>query len=314
MKKSTQWFWILFAVWMMLIFTLTAFYLLEYIMPFLRSVSWVENSTIAFYNAYSWVEQAAYRVKKGAIGLEPTKSLSSSINNTFGYTGSTLSNTHPKTGLWNSPFDSTRNWSIVSAGRPIQIYLPTGVNLNSVYIYFRVPNFDSSATTYEIFDDSSFPEKDIVNWQLSHRDDVLNSQSWNRIRMANICNSRETCNSSKAFSFTTPSKSGFLLDDTVQTFSTFYSSKCSPNYSCMLKFTIINDLIACQSTTSTCAPSAARKRIPYLEYKIEFGVANVPANVINIASKWKSSGFQKALDVIFPQKGTIEAFDFTVFQ
>jgi hypothetical protein len=183
-------------------------------------------------------------------------------------------------------------------------------------LYLRVPNFDNSSSTYEIFDDASFAEKDIVNWQVSFTDDVLNSKPGNRIGKANICSSLEPCNTTKAFNFVTPSaKNGFLLDDTVQNFQTFYNSKCSTGaYSCLLKLSLINDLIACQSTSPSCLPTSIRKKIPYLEYKIDFGSSQVPSNLINIAANGKSNGFQKDIMVNIPQRGTIEAFDFTVFQ
>ncbi len=312
MKKNTTWFGIIFAIGVTLIFTLTAFYILEYIVPFMRNVEGVENSTLSFYNAYSGVEQAIYAVKAGNIWDQPNQALPAT-KSWYSYSVSTLSNTHPIAWKWNSPYDPSWNWSIISAGKPIQVYLPVGMNLSSVYVYFRVPDFDQSSSTYEIFDDATFTDKNIINWQLSYTTDVLNSSPGNRITKANICSSLELCNVWKAFN--PPLKNGFLLDDTAQNFQTFYTNNCnSGNYKCFLKFSIINDLVSCQSNSPSCLPSSVRKKIPFLEYRIDFGSSQVPSNIINITTSGKSSGYQKDLNLNISQRGTIEAFDFTVFQ
>lgn len=308
-QKNTQWFAIVIAIWIILIITLIAFYILEFIIPFAKNVKGLENSAMAYYQAYYWVEESIYDIRTNGIGYESTLAFSGTPL-TYSYDIDTLNTRHPAVWEWDSEYDS--NWGTLAQWKPLQIYLPNNLApvISSIRVYFRVPNFDSNTTTSESFDDSSLSDLDIVNWQIAGPTDVLNSRPVsiypnNRIRSWNIC-------SSTAVSCTwyqLSNKIWFTLEWTVdQDITTFYNANCrTSNYDCILKLTVINDLVATSWTVSG-------KKIPYLEYYIDFSWVNVPNPKILIDTSGKSYGYRKDIRINLPQKWLIEAFDFTVFQ
>lgn len=304
MKNNKKWFSIVFAMWMALISTLVVIYLLEYMIPFSKNVKGIENSTAAYYNGISAVENALYFITQNTIWSEsgtilPTTATGSSFQI---YAKST---TLPSPWYGNSEFDTNR--SRLSTWDPVQISLPTAINWASVKIFFRVPNFDNNAWTIDTID-ASLNGVDLINWQLSSTWNTLNSQSGSRFDNSDICSS--TNNGSSTFCMTTWntiwSISWLKLDNTSQTVSAFYAANCLVDYACTLKLSVINFL-------KWQTNSVPWKIIPYLEYKIVFPT-NVPSNVVRINIKGKSYGFQKEFDIYSPRESLIEAYDFTVFQ
>ena len=62
MQKNNKWSSLLLAMWLVMITSLLAFAILEYIIPFSREIKWIENSANAYYQANSWIEEALYSV------------------------------------------------------------------------------------------------------------------------------------------------------------------------------------------------------------------------------------------------------------
>jgi hypothetical protein len=56
------------------------------------------------------------------------------------------------------------------------------------------------------------------------------------------------------------------------------------------------------------------KKIPYIEYKINFNSVSVPERYTRIEASGQSYGFRKKIEVQIPQQTLNQAFDFTVFQ
>lgn len=315
-KNSTQWFAIVIGIWVILIITLIAFYILEFIIPFARNVRWLENATVAYYQSVSWVENALFFVRDPANGIGAEDTLAIWTGGiTYGY--DIISNTtrHPE--LWEGDSEYDSDWWIIAPWKPLQIYLPRNLwpIITAVRVYFRVPNFDNSAANSESFDISMLGQ-DIINWQLASPTNVLNSRpvSWiypeNRVQSTSICGSTGICNG-----YTIHDKMGFdLLWSADQSINTFYTSNCTAvDYQCILKFTVINDIVATSGLSTW-------KKIPYLEYYIDFdsnpALPNyvVPNPNIRIDATWMSFGYRKNIEITFPQKWLFEAFDFTVFQ
>lgn len=316
MKKNNIYgFSIVIAMWLTMVIGLMAFYLLEYMIPFSRNVKWVENSTKAYYQALSWVEEALIYIGTWWIGAENTVALTTSpistaydIKNTFPL--------HPPLNTWNSPLDD--DWNIIAPGHPIQIYLPRWItNFSSFRFYFRVPNFDSNSATLEEFNDANLIEKDIINWQLLSKTNTLNSHpvssyTDNRIQKNYICDSSKT--TATCTWYRLDIRQWYNLQDTNSTLGSFYTTQCNgADYDCLLKFSIVNELNA-----TTWGVTGTIKKIPFLEYRITFwawlGAVDVPSHIIEVDTSWKSYGYRKDLNISFPQKGTLEAFDFTIFQ
>lgn len=293
MKKNTRGFSIIIALWIVLIITLIAFYILEYIIPFSRNVKGIENATKSYYLALSWQENALFFIRENGIWVWDIKVLSWTSSSAYNIisTGTTL----PRLWFWTSDFD--KDWSKISPSESVQVFLPTGINWSNINIYFRVPYFSNNLEMSSTWD--------IVNWQLSSPSDILNAGDWERFASWTICNSWDSCVSWNLFSW----RSWFNLDNTVITFTNFYESNCTNDYDCVLKLSIINNLVAEKS--SGIWPQIT---IPYLEYKIDFNWQAIPTNIIQIEIWGLSYGFRKNFTLYYPLDSLIDAYDFTVFQ
>lgn len=304
MKNNKNGFSIMFAMWMALISTLIVIYMLEYMIPFSKNVKGIENSTAAYYNAMSAVENSLYFITQNTIWSESGTILpSTATGSSFQIYASGV--TLPSPWYGNSEFDTNR--SRLSIWEPVQISLPAGIAWWSTKIFFRVPNFDYIPWTIDTID-ASINGQDLINWQLSSTWTTLNSQVWSRFTNSNVCSS--TNNGSSTFCVTTwnvvSTKLWTKLDNTTQNIQNFYTANCLADYECTFKLSIINSL-------KWQTNGIAWKAIPYLEYKIIFPI-NVPSNIVRINIKGKSYGFQKEFDIFSPRESLIEAFDFTVFQ
>ncbi len=297
-QRKNWWFSIILALWIVLILTSISIYLLEYIVPFSRNVKGIDNYTKSYYQSWEWVEGSLYFLSNASLGAESTQTFTS---NPISYSFQTSSSgtVVPEPWKWESDFD--KDWGILWANMPVQIYLPSWVNWGLTKIYIQVPNFDGDGLTDESLDNTLTGE-DVINWQLASKNDVLNSVALNRFTWGDICHSNVTC-----ISKTISSLQWVLLDGTSDTFWNFFSTKCSPDFSCVLKLSLVNKLLWQSWWISW-------KKIPYLEYKIDFNWTYVPYNRVHISTSGKSYGFRKDFSFDFPLKMINEAFDFTVFQ
>lgn len=296
-KNNTSAFALIVAMFLMIITSLLALFLLEYIIPFSRNTKWMENWTKAYYQANKWIEDVLYSMKiEWNDPYFETWKTDTASKIWYYYSLSATWNTIPIAWDWTSEFN--QDYNKISISNPVQLFIKWGISWADVDFHFKVPHFDDSSTTAIVFTWWLATTTPIINWQLSSNSWTLNS-SWTQVMYSNICNS-SWCTAWLNFS----SKDWETLDWTWKTFQEFYTDeKCSSSW-CTLKLSIVNELL-----------TSDNKKIPYLEYKIELPTWTNIANYYSIIrSSWKSTWYRKDLKLYIPQQTTIEAFDFTVFQ
>ncbi len=304
MKKNKKAFSLVIAMWIVLVSTLLAYTILEYIVPFSKNVYWVWNSAKAYYNANKGVEKWLYFFStRGDANIMKEVSISSTwyTVNTFS-SGSVL----PKPWEWDSEYDS--NWNTISVWSPIQLSVWYGfVDLNDLNIYFRTPEINGSR--WDLRTGSWY-----ISWQISSSTGSLNSNSWSVINESGMDVDAWKSVSIKNLEWTSYDSfwnqvNGIEIEDIFG--SAPYSGvawfNCSDvSQKCILKFSLIDAL----ETTSW-------NPIPYLEWKVEDGSSpadSLPLRYSIIESVWKSRNFWRELKVRHPQSTLNQAFDFAVFQ
>ena len=288
--NNNSWFSIVIAMAMTIFIWLTALYILEYIIPFGRNVKGVEDASKSYYQAASGVEDALWFINQNDTGAEYDEMISSTERIDYWYEMTSNGSQIPLLWAWNSEYDN--DFNVLSGSLPIQLEIWNGrvSNWGSVDVHIRVPNTTWGSTPYSLDDTVD----SIVNWQISSPDNTLNSDG-TTITAAEI-------NSSSAISLW--SRNGIDLQNNTSRFSDFYNAECTSGISCILKLSIISNLVANENNTS----------IPYLEYQIDFWSDSVPLRFVQIEAIGKSNGFRKDLNVRVPQLTVDEAFDFTVLQ
>ncbi len=291
MKNNKKAFSLVIAMWLVLITSLLAFTILEFIVPFSRDIKWIENSTKSYYQANNWIERWLYFFSKRSDSqsrTELTRAYSVNIDYKFSTTSSGV--VIPATWKWNSSFN--KDWDTLSVSDPIQLLIWYAFisNLATLRIDFRVPDLNNDLILWETLDWTTTP---MVNWQLISETDTLNSLSTTVFTADNI-NSWDM-----AFSWLNGKK---VSDSSTVSFATFFwTNNCNTN-KCILKISVIDDL----KTWS--------KTIPFLEWKITTWANSLPLRYSTVESIWKSNWFSKNLQIRVPQETVSEAFDFTVFQ
>ncbi|MFK7780155.1 MAG: hypothetical protein QM490_03320 [Candidatus Gracilibacteria bacterium] len=286
------------AMGLVIVMTLIAFAILEYIIPFSREIRGVENSSNAYYQANSGIEEGLYDVYlrndsgggyTDEFGEDFSDDLITSKYHTYS-SGRTL----PLIGEGNSEYDS--NWNAISLGNPIQLSIGEDYIDDDFEIAFRVPNLDNSIFTNEILSgDNNFP---IINWQLSGNSKTLYA-SGSIIVVTDILDSEQAFGDYDINIWDDP---GEDLDGNDPTLGEFYFDNCA-SYKCVLKFSIVNKI----ETTDGVI-------LPYLEWKFETGGNIIPLRYTKIEASGKSYGYKKDLDVKVAGQTVNEAYDFTVFQ
>ncbi len=303
MKKNKKAFSLVVAMWLVLITSLLAYTILEYMIPFSRNVRWIENSTSAYYAWNKWVEVWLYFLNQRSdneLKISTTKNYLANNQYDFKINTSVAGPRIPEAWKWNSYFDTSRNQILV--WNPIQLsvwynYLPS----KDLKINFRVPDLNnnwlkgsSDNINNENITHSDWLSTWIVNWQLSSTIDTLNSHSGSLVTFWDVNND------SQIDVFWLEWK---RLNWTTQSFENFYATNCSWIWKeCMLKFSVINKL---ETPTGSW--------VPYLEWVINSWNV-IPLRYSRIVSEWKSYWFIKQIEVRIPQETVSEAFDFTVFQ
>lgn len=306
MKKNNKWLSLVVAIWLTLVMSLLAIYILEYIIPFWKNTKNIEQSVWAYYQADSWIEKALYKIIWASLWDEVSED---NISSTWGYSIKSTSSwkTLPPIWKWNSDFD--KNFNKLRVWEPIQIEIWYGkVNTNNLKFYFRVPDLDEDNNYNETL---SWGTLWIINWQLVWEDDILNSD-WTQL-IANDINwvlkSWETI--FKWWPSYLKYSKWLNLNGSWSVFKDFYNwnwtylgnPQCGSWSWCILKMSIVNNLELDDWIS-----------VPYLEWKIEKYWALIPLRYRIIETTWKTYWFQKSLEVKVPQQTINEAFDFTVFQ
>lgn len=296
MKNNKNAFSLILAMGLVLISSLLAYTLLEYMIPFWKNVKGIENSTKAYYQANNWIERGLYHFStRTNLRAETSKNYTSLIDYKF----STFSswNILPSTWFWSSDFD--KNWDTISLSNPIQLSIWNWfvTAINTLRLFLRVPDLDR----WPLLETLAWWILPIVNRQISSPSMTLNSNSWSIIKANQICPSTWACSWIQLS--TLPNWT--LLNWSAMNIWTFYSTYCTGTNKCILKFSVINDL------KTTWTPSVT---IPYLEWRLTSWTNILPLRYSRIESSWKSLDFTKSLEVRVPQETVSEAFDFTIFQ
>ncbi|MDD3145088.1 MAG: hypothetical protein PHV23_03160 [Candidatus Gracilibacteria bacterium] len=292
MKNNKKAFGLIIAMGLVLISSLLAFTILEFIVPFSKNIKGIENSTKSYYMANSGIESGLFFFSNRTGTL--LRSESSRVytgNYDYAYTTSSSGTTIPLTGKGNSDFD--KDWNTIGVSDPIQLSIGYGfANINTLRIDFRVPNLDGVNATTESLSGSTIP---MVNWQLTSPNDTLNSLSGTVLNASQV----------NGADIPLLGLSGKKVSDssTSSLLAFFTSNNCDTTEKCILKFSIVNDL----KTTGGIS-------FPYLEWKLTSGINKLPLRYSTIESEGKSTGFVKKIQVRVPQETVSEAFDFTVFQ
>lgn len=294
MKNNKNAFSLIIAMWLVLISSLLAFTILEFIIPFSKDVKWIENSTKSYYMANSWIEEGLFFFSGRSWSLLRNEDSKSYVWN-YDYLYTTSSSWTVLPLPWKGNWFNT-NYNKISASNPIQLSIGYNfiTNINTLVLDIKVPNFTWLPLPVATLSGTTLP---ILNWQLSSEDKTLNSTSWSVIKANQICDSNTVC------TINVSTLSWKELDLTSNDIANFYGTNCWVTKKCVLKFSILDDL---QLTTW--------QSIPYLEWRILAWANSIPLQYSIIESEWKSTWFVKKLKIKVPQETVSEAFDFTVFQ
>ncbi len=292
MKYNNRGFSIILALWFTLLMSFTWIYLIEYMVPFARNISWIENSSKAFYQSYGALEDSIYRTYEWGVWFAPPANpLATASPVDTAYSVISSGNVIPQ--AWRGSSPSTSNWNIISQNLGVNLFVGNNAFSSAwrqLRVRFTVPDYDNNGVTVDTL---KYPN-DIILWQLSDGVDSLSSLDLIDIP-ANIANM-----------FSNGSSTRWVLLDgvTQQYFSQFYSANCGSWNQCVLRFSIVNPLISNDDGV-----------LPYLQYLITTnGTANLPFQESYISAQWKSYWFKKDLEIVLPRPVTNSAFDFTVLQ
>lgn len=306
MHKNKKWFSLILAMWLVLIISLLAYTILEYMIPFSRNINWVENSSKAYYQANSWIEEALYKVyeRNNSWSIDNKTEFSTGFVSTTSLEFETYSSWSilPPDWEWNSEYD--KDWNIIANWLPIQleVWKNSLSSLLNIEIAFRVPNLDENIAFNDFISTASWSSP-VVNWQLSSDSTTLYA-SWSIITYNDILNSGQWIIDTNIELSDSILFKGEDIDWVEKTFNDFYWANCSwVTDSCILKFSIVNDLITNWGTY-----------FPYLEWKLDLWTNTIPLRYTKIVAWWKANWYKKWLEIKIAGQTVNEAFDFTVFQ
>jgi hypothetical protein len=293
-KNNKKWFSLIIAMGLVVVMSLAAVFILDYIIPFSKNVSWLENSSKAYYQANIWIENALLEISQNDFGFESLNNLENNTTAVIDSGYAIVANGSSLPPVWegNSEYDHDRNR--ISPGKPIQLEVWNGsvADWNNFGLFMRVPDLNENgynangSNTDEVVD-SLWP---IIYWQLSSVDNILFATG-------------SSLESSEIQWFTQSLwwRNGQTLDGTLMDFDDYYSNNCWVWKKCSLKLSVINEL----KTNGI--------QIPYLEWRI-FTHGSIALRYAKISASWQSYGYRKDIQIKIPQQTVNEAFDLTIFQ
>lgn len=300
--KNTQWFSLVLALWLTLLLSFTALYILEYMVPFSRNISGVEHASNAYYQSAGGIENALFERSSNIIGYEDTQAFSGGPQD-FNYNIVAQWTSIPRQGVGEGtstatfPTSQLWDWNKLSLQEPIQLLVGRsrliGSGIPTIQLQIQVPDFDASGSRDVL---STLTDDDLVIWQLSSTLNSLSStwSSFSRESQINTWVSKNLMRVTELWVLKSGLGSNFLA---------FYNSNCLGTSECVLKISLIREIVSASSNS----------KLPYLEYKIQTNRA-IPIQSSILSSQWKSYWFSKNLEIQIPQLTTNSAFDFTLFQ
>lgn len=294
MKHSKKWFSILVAMSLVILFSLIALFILDYMIPFSRNIKWVENASNAYYQANAGIEQVLWHHGENMVWYQTWNTLSLTPVD-FSFDLFAIWTVLPPSWEGNSEYNN--DWNILRQGEPIQLEIWDNVinSWSDFKLYVRVPNLDNNISTWEELTGT----KAVVNWQLTSKNNALNS-SWSQLMAGSVNASNLSKSLMDIFDFTWAQ--WVDLSDIPMNLSPFYANECWSGSGCILKLSVINSL-----------DLLSGQKAPYLEWQLD-AWWDIPLRYAVIESSGKSYGFKKDLKIRVPQTTVSEAFDFTIFQ
>jgi len=292
---SSRWSALLVSLIILVLVTILTTVFLERIWNSSKTVEWIEASNAAYYQATGIIEQQLMDplVSKRSPWMIPTttETFSMTGRSLVVYTGGSIM---PIPWLGNSPYHP--DYNIIALGQPVQIVIPNGIDWTNVSFYFRVPQIGLSSTWVQAGFSSG-----VILWTLWYTwASLYASGETNIFRWSDI----NSTGSLASFSGITNTGS-FLTVNTFYTDSNFLWTsgvRCA-GYNCTLKLSMIRPV-----------PLDDGRILPFLEYRIDFGVASVPSQYMLLDATAYSYGFQRSRQIRIPQITTNTALDFAVLQ
>ncbi|MDA9129101.1 hypothetical protein N9J72_01325 [Candidatus Gracilibacteria bacterium] len=284
---------IVIALVLMLLLSFTGLYIIEYTIPYARSVKGIENASQAYFESYSGVENALLDIYSGDVGDEFSQVTTTNVG--VDYIVVANGATSPTSGQGTSEYD--RDFNSISKNTTAQFLVGKGrltTGTDRIEIDYKVIDFDgitgaADQDRLKVADGND----EIILWQLSSDNFTLYAREGSLITESEINNASTT---------NLWMQSGTRGDGTDQTFRNFYNSECIGSQECILKINVIRDIVAQNNTIQ-----------PYLQYRLRT-TSSIPTRFARITSQGKTFGFSKTLELAVPQQTSNAAFDFTIFQ
>lgn len=292
---------------MVLLITLLAFLILEYIIPFSKNIKWIEHTSKAYYQAASGIEKALLFVWSWAVDPWDSVSVQNNWVISYNYSVSGSGITLPIPGEWVSEYDTDWNTLAFWSSLQLEVWDIAWINWDTSSFEFRTPLIGWSGTRPQLAGSTQA----LINWQLASQNDLLSAKNdfpWSTATWitADMVNDYYFPGDSRIILWSTLWE---RLEDGDQSFEDFYTAQCQvTNTSCTLKFSVVNPLVL-----TTSPGYEAGTQVPYLEWRFVFNTP-IPLRYAGLSSEWSSYGFKKKINVKVPQQSIIEAFWFTVFQ
>lgn len=296
--KNKKWVALLVWIFVTSAIVIMAVFLLERINDVAKNVKWIENSSISFYNALSWVEEWLYTLSKNDPWIEWTWWTTwdncvapNCISWTY-FKSISRTNTIPMAWEWTSLYD--KNWNTIWIADPLELVIPNNVaDWNNFKLYLRVPDFDWdwSSDTFSWSTSSSWALMWVLYW------------SWLTVYSSGSMIRNNELNNSISSPITFTSRTWVDLNWNNNTFANFYSANsanCWTN-NCRIKLFLLNKLF-----------STNGQEIPYLEYQI-VSTYPIPSQYTYIKADGYSYWYKKSIILRKQQSTTSEYFNFTVF-
>lgn len=306
-NNNKQWFSILLAMWITLVTGMIAILILEFIIPFSKNIKWVENSSTAFYQSYSGIEEAMWFISQNDLWVGNTESFVQANPQDTAYSVASMTTIIPPTWKWNSEYNT--DWNRFDNNFPIQLVIPDAtpsIDFSNVDFTFRIPDELNNSNNVEWNDASQLY---IINWIITGISDP-NGTKWDWDDVPVVLNGINTQlirkNEIWNVDISIWNREWRTIDWITCDITEFTTNSCSwisNIYDVTLKMSLVDQLILDNGSS-----------IPYLEYQIDFWSDSVPGRYTQIETSGKSYGFRKNMDIKVPQQSTNQAFDFAVFQ